>query len=165
MIRPYAATMRNARIFPEVRARNLEGDDVDLPGGFAGERNVVAIAFQRNHQGLVDSWVPWFEERSASDPALRFYEVPTIGRMWAPVRNFIDGGMAAAIREPVILRRTLTVYGDVNRLTEPLGIDDRSTIAILLVGPSGQVRWCGQGGFTPALAGDLEVVLDEASPG
>ena len=50
-------------------------------------------------------------EALATDPGLRFYEVPTIGRIWAPVRNFIDGGMASAIREPVILQRTLTVYG------------------------------------------------------
>ena len=32
------------------------------------------------------------------------------------MRNFIDGGMAAAVREPVIRQRTLTVCGDVNRV-------------------------------------------------
>jgi hypothetical protein len=148
-------------MFPGVRARNLEGLDVELPGGFAGERNVVAIAFQRNHQSLVDSWVPWFEEHAAADPGLRFYEVPTIGRMWAPVRNFIDGGMASAIRVPEILQRTLTVYGDVNRITRPLGIDDRSTIAVVLVESAGQVLWHGQGAFTTALAHELETMLDQ----
>ena len=68
-------------MFPGVRARNLEGLDVELPGGFVGERNVVVIAFQRNHQSFVDSWVPWLDEQAAVDPGLRFYEVPTIGRM------------------------------------------------------------------------------------
>ncbi len=148
-------------IFPQVRARNLEGVDVDLPDGFLGDRNVVAIAFQRQHQGLVDSWVPWFEEHAAVDPGLRFYELPTIGRIWAPVRNLIDGGMASAIREPVILQRTLTIYGDVNRVTRPLGIEDRSTIALLLVDGSGHVRWRGSGGFSALVADDLEAVLAE----
>ena len=148
-------------MFPGVRARNLEGLDVELPGGFAGERNVVAIAFQRTQQRLVDSWVPWFEEHADADPGLRFYEVPTIGRMWAPVRNFIDGGMASAIRVPEILQRTFTVYGDVNRITRPLGIEDRSTITVVLVDGAGQVRWRGSGGFTAALADELGSVLEE----
>jgi hypothetical protein len=160
-LHPYPVVMASARIFPQVRARNLEGVDVDLPDAFVGDRNIVAVAFQRNHQSLVDSWVPWLEEQAAADPGLRFYELPTIGRIWAPVRNFIDGGMAAAIRVPAILQRTLTIYGDVNRVTQPLGIEDRSTIALLLVDGSGHVHWRGSGGFAARLAQDLETVLAE----
>jgi len=151
--------MASSDLFPQIPARNLEGVDVELPDGFVGDRNLVAIAFDRNHQSLVDSWVPWFEAHAAVDPGLRFYELPTIGRIWAPVRNFIDGGMAAAIREPAILQRTLTIYGDVNRVTKPLGIEDRSTIALLLVDGSGHVHWRGSGGFAEPLAHDLETVL------
>ena len=148
-------------MFPRVRARNLEGVDVDLPDAFVGDRNIVAIAFRRDHQGLVDSWVPWFDAQAAVDPGLRFYEIPTIGRIWAPARNLIDGAMAAAIRDPVILQRTLTVYGDVNRLTRPLGIDDRSTITLIAVDRSGQVLWRGTGRCAAPLAHDLERVLAE----
>jgi hypothetical protein len=157
--------MTGSRAFPQVRARNLEGVDVDLPDGFVGDRNVVVVAFHRNHQRLVDSWVPWFDEQAAVDPGLRFYELPTIGRIWAPVRNLIDGGMAAAIRDPVILQRTLTIYGDVNRVTRPLGIDDRSTITVLLVDRDSQVRWHESGGFAAPLAEDLEAVLSEERRG
>lgn len=153
--------MTAAVVFPHIRARNLEGLDVDVPDGFLGDRNIVVIAFQRNHQDLVDSWVPWFEAQAVHDPGLRFYEIPTIGRIWAPVRNFIDGGMAAAIREPLILQRTLTIYGDVNRVTQPLDITDRSTIALVLVDGSGNILWRGARGFDPALASDLETVLAE----
>jgi len=151
--------VRDGLTFPNVAARNLQGLGVTLPDAFDGERNVVLVAFHRHHQDLVDSWVPWLEKRAAADPGLRFYELPTIGRIWAPVRNFIDGGMAASIREPVILQRTLTVYGDVNRLTRPLGIEDRSTISILLVEPSATVRWKGVGGFDPDVALDLDKAL------
>ncbi len=150
-------------IFPVVDARNLQGVDVQLPAAFEGEQNVVLIAFQRNHQSLVDSWVPWLEQRAAADPVLRFYEVPTIGRIWAPARRFIDGGMASAIRVPEILRRTLTYYGDVGKVTGPLGIDDRSTIAVILVDAEGTVGWSGKGGFDPTLAADLAQALQ--SPG
>jgi len=151
--------VRSKLIFPGIAARNLEGLDVQLPQGFGGDRNVVIIAFQRHHQDLVDSWVPWLDRQAATDPGLRFYELPTIGRMWAPVRKFIDGGMAAAIREPVILQRTLTIYGDVSRLTRPLGIEDRSTIAVLLVDRVGAVHWHGSGRFNDVVAKELEGAL------
>jgi len=148
--------------FPSLRARNLEGLDVDLPAAFSGDRNIVVVAFLRNHQTLVDSWVPWFEQQAASDSGLRFYELPTLGRIWAPVRRFIDGGMAAAIREPVILQRTFTIYGDLDRVTEPLAIYDRSTIAVFCVDRLGQVLWRGAGGHSEQLAGELEAVLEES---
>lgn len=148
--------------FPSVPARDLEGLEVRLPEPFSGERNVVIVAFRRNHQSLVDSWVPWLDQRSAGDPGLRYFELPTIARMWAPARNVIDGGMAAAIGDPVVLRRTLTVYGDVSRLTGPLGLVDRSTIALVLVDGHGLVQWSGTGGFdaetADALAGALEAL-------
>jgi len=151
--------MHTAVEFPHVLARDLEGADAWLPGAFVGERNVVIVAFQRKQQALVDSWVPWLEARVARDPGLRFYELPTIGRIWAPVRNMIDGGMAAAIREPEVLRRTLTVYGDVGRLTGPLGIGDRSTVTLLVVDGEGMVRWSGSGGFAAGTADEIGVAL------
>lgn len=149
--------------FPAIAARNLEGLNVELPHGFDGDRNLVIVAFDRNHQRLVDSWVPWAEATAAADPGFRFFEVPAIHRKWVPVRRFIDGGMAAAIRVPAILRRTLTYYGDLARLTEPLGIVDRKTIAVLLLGPDGMVRWKGSGAFTTELSQTLETALGWAA--
>lgn len=156
--------MNTAGAFPQIRARNLEGLDVELPAAFVGDCNIVAVAFQRNHQTLVDSWVPWFEQQAVVDSGLRFYELPTIGRIWAPVRRFIDGGMAAAIREPMILQRTFTIYGDLDRVTRPLGIEDRSTISVLCVDRSGQVLWRGSGGYSEELAAEVEAVMAARRP-
>lgn len=156
--------MNTAGAFPQIRARNLEGLDVELPAAFVGDCNIVAVAFQRNHQTLVDSWVPWFEQQAVVDSGLRFYELPTIGRIWAPVRRFIDGGMAAAIREPMILQRTFTIYGDLDRVTRPLGIEDRSTISVFCVDRSGQVLWRGSGGYSEELAAEVEAVMAARRP-
>lgn len=130
-----------------------------LPDAFEGERNVVLVAFLRRHQPLVDSWVPWLEDEARRDPGLRFYELPTIARRWAPLRPFIDGGMASAIGDPAVLQRTVTVYGDLGRVTGPLGITDRSTIALFLVEPPGWVRWSGSAGFDPGVASGLARAL------
>jgi hypothetical protein len=91
--------------------------------------------------------VPWLEQRVATDPELRFVELPAIGRQWEPARPAIDGGIAAAIRDEAVRRRTLIVYTDLRRVTIPLAIGDRSAIWLCLVdGPTGspgvdQVAW------------------------
>ena len=68
----------------------------------------------------------------------------------------IDGGMASAIGDPVILQRTFTVYGDIRRLTKPLHISDRDDITVLLVNRRGDVEWMGAGVFSISLAEDLD---------
>jgi len=146
--------------FPRLAARDLDGREVMLPAGLPGEWNVVVIAFRRQQQELVESWVPWLEERAAVMPWLRFVELPAIGLQWQPARPVIDGGMAAAVRDQQTRRRTLTVYTDVRRVTAPLGIGDRSTIWLVLVDRAGQVRWCGSGGWDAAAAASLAAALD-----
>ena len=148
------------RRFPHLEGRDLQRRAVTLPDAFDGERNVVIVAFRREHQALVDSWVPWLEARAGLDPGLRFYEVPAIGTQWSPARAFIDGGMATAIGDPVVLRRTITVYTDVRRVTDGLGIDRTDTVWLFLVDATGAVRWRGHGTFASDTAEGLGAAID-----
>jgi len=147
--------------FPRLAARDLDGREVALPAGLPGEWTIVIVAFRREQQELVDSWVPWLEQRAAADPRLRFVELPAIGLQWQPARPVIDGGMAAAIRDQKTRRRTLTVYTDIRRVTVPLSICDRNTIWLFLVDRAGQVRWRGSGGHDAATAAALTAALAE----
>lgn len=160
--RDNAAPAATTVSFPQLAARDLGGRDVALPAGLPGERNVVLIAFRRDQQQLVDSWVPRLEQRAAADPGLRFVELPALELQWEPARQAIDGGMAAAIRDQAARRRTLTVYTDLRRVTVPLGIDDRSTIWLCLVDRAGRVAWRGSGGLDPATAAALDTALATA---
>jgi hypothetical protein len=160
--RPAYAQLMVGVSFPRLAARDLDGREVALPAALPGERNVVLIAFRRDQQKLVDSWVPWLEQRAATDAGLGFVELPVIGLQWGPARPAIDGGMAAAIRDEATRRRTLTVYTDVRRVTALLGIEDRSTIWLFLVNRAGQVRWRGSGGLDPATAASLDTALATA---
>jgi hypothetical protein len=147
--------------FPRLAAHDLDGREVALPAGLPGEWTVVIIAFRREQQELVDSWVPWLEQRAGADPRLGFAELPAIALRWQPARPVIDGGMAAAIRDQKTRRRTLTVYTDIRRVTVPLCISDRSTIWLFLVDRAGQVRWRGSGGRDEATAAALTAALAE----
>lgn len=99
---------------------------------------------------------------AAADPGLRFVELPALGLRWQPARPAIDGGMAAAIRDQAVRRRTLTVYTDLRRVTVPMGIDDRSAIWLCLVDRAGWVAWRGSGGLDPATAAALDTALATA---
>ena len=127
--------------FPRLAARDLEGGARMLPAGFTGSSNLVVVAFRREQQSMVDSWISWFDTISAAHPGLRCYEVPVIATRWSPGRRFIDGGMAQAVPEEAARRRTLTVYTDVRRVTDALAIYDTQTVTVLLVDGDGRVLW------------------------
>ncbi|HUB42184.1 MAG TPA: hypothetical protein VMA72_25315 [Streptosporangiaceae bacterium] len=147
--------------FPQLRARDLDGREVLLPAELPAEWNVVIVAFRRQQQSLVDSWVPWLQQHAATASGLGFAELPAIGIAWQPARPVIDGGMAAAISDERARRRTLTVYTDLRRLTAPLGITDRNTIWLFLTDRAGRVRWHGCGGRDAASAAGLAAALAE----
>lgn len=147
------------RVFPRMEARDLEGTRVVVPDDLAGERNVLLIAFRREHQALVDSWVPFLDARADGDPGLRYYELPTIGLQWSPGRRVIDGGMAAAIPDPAVRRRTLTIYTDVRRVTTALSLETTRTIAVALVDPAGRVSWQGSGPCNEQTGSALDAAL------
>lgn len=144
--------------FPQVEGRSLEDEAVALPSGLEGEVNLLAVAFHRTHQRDVDTWIPLFRELEATVPGLAGYEIPTISGGWKPVRKFIDGGMKAAIPDPLTRRRTVTVYGDVGKVTGGLGLTGREEIAVVLCDRAGEVLWMTTG----RLQGDPPAELLEA---
>ena len=79
--------------FPRVEGSNLGGEHFALPSDFKGELNVVLVAFSREQQADVDSWMPLLKTVRESPRALRVYELPTLGRRYRLMRPFIDGGM------------------------------------------------------------------------
>lgn len=137
--------MSGERKFPTVKGVSLAGTELALPGDLQGQTNLLAVAFDRNHQKEVDTWLPLFRELEERAPGLASYEIPTISGGWKPLRWFIDGGMKAAIPDPRTRRHTVTVYGDVGRVTDGLGLPDRDRIAVVLIDRSGEVLWMARG--------------------
>ena len=151
--------------FPNVAARDLEGRAHSLPRDFSGTANLVVIAFRREQQRAVDSWIAWFESVAVEHVGLRCYEVPVLATRWSPARAFIDGGMASAVQDPEARRRTLTVYTDVRRVTDALVIDDTGAVTVLLVGSDGRVWWRATGPATEQAGTELRRALGAGDAG
>jgi ATP10 protein len=145
--------------FPAVSGSNLERRKYQLPADFEGELNIVALAFLREHQDLVDTWTPTAKRLTGANRALHFYELPTLTKTNGLFSGFIDGGMRAGIPDKSAREATITLYIDRADFLKALKLPTDRTIYVLLVDRRGKVHWRGEGAFTPAQGAALEQAI------
>lgn len=150
--------------FPTVVGANLEGSTVRLPDQLGGRLNLLLIAFRQAQQADVDSWMPYAEALEARRPDVRTYELPVLSTAYRLARPFIDGGMRAAIPDPAVRQRTITLYLDKAAFRAALGVAGEDRIHVRLVDRSGTTHWRTDGAWDAASAAALDAVLAEALP-
>jgi len=144
--------------FPKLTASNLEKQTLKLPEDFAGERNLLLIAFQREQQKNVDTWLremkrfEWVHD-------FRYYELPTIDKLNPFARWFINSGMRRGIPDCEARARTITLYLDKPSFRKALNLPGEKQVYAVLVDRSGRVLWRAAGDFDEAKAASLEVAL------
>lgn len=106
--------------FPVVTGTNLTGEEVTLPEGFAGRRNLVATDFERDEQTEVDTGIAIADAR----PGLSFYELPTIEARETLFRLYVNNGIHAGIADEAGRKRTITLYLDKERFGSLLNLPD-----------------------------------------
>jgi hypothetical protein len=139
--------------FPEVKDDSLEKNPVSLPDAAKGKVTLIAVAFLRESQSQVDSWLEPFVERFGNKQGFTFYEVPMLHWGYKFMRFMIDGGMRAGIPQQKH-KHVVTMYGDVEKYIKALNLDLRYGYAFLL-DREGIIRWEGQGFSTPEALKDL----------
>ena len=152
---------KTAAKFPELKASNLESREFNLPGDFAGERNLVLIAFQREQQEQLDTWLKEMKRFQEADPGFQYYELPTIDKLNPLMRWFIDSGMRRGIPDKNARARTITLYIDKKPFAESLQLPTEKTVYALLVDRSGNVLWRAEGTFDEAKGEALKKALRE----
>jgi hypothetical protein len=127
--------------FPTVTSDNLEGRTFTLPRDFEGERNIVFVAFLREHQNDVDTWVPLVKKLVAEHPGTSYYELPTLKRGVALWRWSLNKGMKMGIPDRAAREHTITLYLEKEPFRAALGIPDEKSIHVLVVDREGRVLW------------------------
>ena len=147
------------RMLRPLAGRALDGTEYGLPGDLAKQHNFFVVAFRREQQRLVDAWLPWLIglEQRRSDVAV--YELPVLSSVYGPARWFIDGGMTRGIPDAAVRARTITVYTDVRKVVDNLGVAGTDTIAVLIVERSGRILATEVGGFEEQKAERLAAAL------
>ena len=139
--------------------RALDGRSYQLPGDLAKPYNLLVVAFRRDQQALVDRWLPWLTKLEERRADVAVYEVPVLSSVYGPARWFIDGGMTRGIPDPAARARTVTVYTDVRKVVENLGLAGTDTIAVLVVERGGRLLAREHGGFEQEKAERLATAL------
>jgi len=146
---------------PTVSGKNLLRQKMVFPRDFAGDINLVFIAFQRWHQDQVDTWVPFAEKMASALSTFHYYEFPTVYQMNRLSQTFLNEGMRAGIPDTGTRGRTVTLYMDKRPFRQALAIPDESNIAVILFDRQGQVLWRSSGAYSVEKGEDLQTAVSE----
>lgn len=128
--------------FPKIEVETLSGKELVLPDDAEGKVVLIGVAFVREAQGMLDSWMNYFEELCQGKEV---YELPLIeSNFWKIFSGFIDGGMRSGIPEK---KHDFvgTHYGDVSEFKEKLGISDTNYGYVFLIDEDGYIKFKGKG--------------------
>ncbi len=135
--------------FPNVSGRNLQRQAVQFPQDFPAKYTVVLMAFWREQQNDVDTWLPFVNvlEKLYSDTA--YVEFPVVYQMSPMGQFFLNEGMRAGIPDQKARQRTTTLYLDKSSFLSKLQVQSQDQIQVLLVADDGRVLWRSRGRFSP----------------
>jgi hypothetical protein len=145
--------------FPAVNAKTLAGQETTIPDAAAGKVTLVAVAFARESQAQLDSWLNPFYEKFGSREDIMFYEVPMISGGYKFMKMIIDGGMRGGLPE-FKHKHVVTMYGDVDTYLQGLSLDKSNGYAFLL-DREGIIRWQNQNFSNAETLGSLFVATED----
>lgn len=128
--------------FPKIEVETLSGKELVLPDDAEGETVLIGVAFVREAQAMLDSWMQYFEELCQGQ---EFYELPIIeSSFWKIFSGFVDGGMKSGIPEE---KHDFvgTYYGKASQFKEELGIEDTDLGYVYLLDEEGYIKFRGKG--------------------
>jgi len=142
------ASKKNEKIvgikFPQISAETLAGTKIILPDSAQGKITLIIIAFKREAQPQLDSWLKPFMKEFNGKPGLTFYEVPMLATYWKLMSWMIDSGMRSGIEEEKH-KNVMTYYGDYTIYQRELGLNDVTFGYAFLLDREGIIRWNGRG--------------------
>lgn len=130
--------------FPQLKAETLSGIEIKYPDDVKGKVTLILIAFRRETQRKLDSWLEPFSKLFEADSSVQFYEIPMLSAGWKLMSPIIDGGMRSGIPKQKHGNVT-TYYGNVDKYCEQLGMKDKSDAYIFLLDSKGTIQWRSNG--------------------
>jgi hypothetical protein len=139
-----------------VTSEDLNEQDINLPDDLSADRTLFIIAFQREQQQNVDTWIDGMELPTSN---LAWYELPVIENPGLLVRWFINSGMRSGIPDTDMRAHVVSIYTDKAAFLSSLGIQDESTAYAVVVDQQGRVIETIKGDYTKEGAKKILKVL------
>jgi hypothetical protein len=131
---------------PTIDAQNLNERALRLPQDLPAEKTLVLIAFERQQQANLDTWIAGLQLNRSPMP---WIETPVIDPKNAFVRGFIDSGMRRGIPDTAARERTITLYTDRAAFSKAMGLRDPfKNVYLAVVERSGRVLLLVEGDYS-----------------
>ncbi len=139
--------------FPKITGIDLEGNKREIPQTFTAKLNIVAVAFKREQQNDVNSWLSEINKIEAANSEINFWEIPLIYELGSFKRAWVNNGMRFGIKDSKARKQTITVYTNREEFFEIMKMKE-DEIYILLLNDKGKILW-----QTNGVANEKKVLL------
>lgn len=130
--------------FPKITGIDLDGEKQELPAVFNNKFNLVIVAFKREQQSEVDSWIKAIEPVLKENKNLNFYEIPLIYEVSTLKRMWVNNAMRLGIPSNEARKRTITVYTNREQFFKITEMQEDKIYA-LLINRDGKILWKREG--------------------
>lgn len=144
---------------PEIKTETLAERELTLPQDLPGEKSLVLMAFEREQQKNVDTWINGMK---LADSTIPWIETPVINGQNRFFRAFVNGGMRRGITDQKSRERTITLYTDRLVLLKAMGLPEvTTTIYAVVVDRSGNVLAKVEGDYSAEKAALMLAALNK----
>ena len=144
--------------FPKITGIDLNGKKQEIPAIFKNKFNLIIVAFKREQQIEVDSWIKAVEPILKENTNLSFYEIPLIYELSVFKRMFLNNGMRFGITDEVARKRTITVYTNRQEFFKITQMKEEQIYA-LLIDDNGKIIWRVEGVADDKKISDLKKIM------
>lgn len=145
--------------FPSIEAETLSQKKVVFPEVTQGKYAFILIAFRRQTQEQVDSWLDPFIREFGENEQVTFYEIPMISNNWKWMSGWIDSGMRAGVPN-YKHDHVATYYGKLSPYFDFFDIKDKSLCYVFLINKSGGIVWREEGALDSEKYNELRKTLN-----
>jgi hypothetical protein len=144
-------------ILTPFQAENLNGKNIAIP---AGRRTLILIAFEREQQDDVDSWIDGLDLVRSG---LTWYEVPVIDNPGAILRWVITNGMRDGIPDPDRRAHVVTLFANRPGFLQSLAIADLGSCYAMVIDSEGKILTSVFGQYEPQSAKKILSLMTDDS--
>lgn len=148
----------NGAIFPIINGIDIDGNERIVPETFRGNFNLINVAFEREQQSDVNTWITQLSRLQLIYPTLQYYELPVIEKRSSAQRFWINNGMRSGIEDSIARARTITLHTDKEKFLSHMQMaDDR--IYTLLLDQDANIIWRAEGPVADVNLNELKEFL------
>jgi hypothetical protein len=144
-----ASVAQAGGIFPPLTAYNLNRQKVVLPGGMAGNTDLLLISFAPEQQKDVESWLPAAQALQHMNFQFHYYELPVEGRENFVFRWWDTSSLRSDQNDPQSWPWIVPLFVERGKLMHELEIPNGKQVVALLVERQGRILWRASGPMTP----------------